>query len=587
MSFATACPTQAYAAPRRRPPRKCRLSAPARRRRCSHPHGDARADQRRRAPRLAAELKARHVRSRVAKGRVRPGPLSLWGLNTPLGLRHPLGTRHALGTRYSKQVLDAARVEHGPSRLAGGRAAGRLEADRERWTSLQCRTGRRRERDPGNARSPAQAPATGGPGPRATPTARASGRRARPSVATALTVRIAPAAIGRHEERPASRPGRPARTTIRSSGRSDAGASSVTPRANANANPASASPRQSDRLAHPRVDVVASRVRRRRAPGGANALPKRAGAGTIPGTASASERQPQFPFAHGGCDSSVAFARRRPSAAARAGTSVPSAYCAASASRRAERSGRDRFIGRNRPRSRHCFSRSRPRRTHDLTVPSGCRSCARQLGVREPLEERQGDRLLLPAFQRLHAIAYRLRVRSGDQQIDRGGAFGGQVDLRLLVVVAGQRHRVEIAPAQPVEAAVAHDAREPGLRLALGGGIASRVVPDADERLLQHLLGGGGFPQDTQRDRVQMRRRVPVELGKRPLVGKRGPREQVGERGVAVGRSEDATGQVAVTETVRRQAPDRRPFCHSTSLAPAARFNMRASTNSRSERRLR
>ncbi len=35
----------------------------------------------------------------------------------------------------------------------------------------------------------------------------------------------------------------------------------------------------------------------------------------------------------------------------------------------------------------------------------------RQLGVREPLEERQRDRLLLPAFERLDAVAHRRALR--------------------------------------------------------------------------------------------------------------------------------------------------------------------------------
>ena len=48
------------------------------------------------------------------------------------------------------------------------------------------------------------------------------------------------------------------------------------------------------------------------------------------------------------------------------------------------------------------------------------------------------------------------------------------------------------------------------------------------------FLGGSRFSQDTQRDPVQMRGRLPVEVGKRPLVGKRGPRQQIGERGIAV-----------------------------------------------------
>ena len=63
-----------------------------------------------------------------------------------------------------------------------------------------------------------------------------------------------------------------------------------------------------------------------------------------------------------------------------------------------------------------------------------------------------------------------------------------------LVVVAGHRHRVELAPAQLVEAAVAHDAREPRLRLALRCAVAAGVMPDVDERLLQELLGERPVP---------------------------------------------------------------------------------------------
>jgi hypothetical protein len=91
-----------------------------------------------------------------------------------------------------------------------------------------------------------------------------------------------------------------------------------------------------------------------------------------------------------------------------------------------------------------------------------------------------------------------------------------------------------------VEAAVAHDRGEPGGRLRALGRVASRVVPDVDVRLLQKLLGDAALTDDTQRHREQMRRRLLVELGERPLVGERDPRDQLGEARVA------ATGSTAI-----------------------------------------
>ncbi len=119
--------------------------------------------------------------------------------------------------------------------------------------------------------------------------------------------------------------------------------------------------------------------------------------------------------------------------------------------------------------SRHSLRRASPRRTHDLTVPSGCREMVRDLGVGQALVERQRDRLLLAAFERVDAVAHRLRLGGREQHLDGRSALGRQVDFGVIVVIARQRHGVGLAPAQAVEAAIADDAREPGLGLALRG----------------------------------------------------------------------------------------------------------------------
>ena len=128
--------------------------------------------------------------------------------------------------------------------------------------------------------------------------------------------------------------------------------------------------------------------------------------------------------------------------------------------------------------------------------------------------------------------------------------------------------------------------RQPRQRLALGRDVGAGVMPDVDEGFLQHLLGGGRFTQDTQRDPVQMRRGQPVELGERRLVGQRRAREQLRERGRcardrAVGpsarRLRDARSAGAVGDPCATARP----------AAPAARLSARASTNSRSDSRFR
>ncbi len=104
------------------------------------------------------------------------------------------------------------------------------------------------------------------------------------------------------------------------------------------------------------------------------------------------------------------------------------------------------------------------------------------------------------------------------------------------------------------------------------GGVAAGVVPDAHERFLQHLLRSRRFPQDTERDSVQMRRRPPIELGERRLVGERGPREQLGERRAAV-RARTVSGIRRGMRAGAASGVPPRSRRQSTSSRPAARFS--------------
>jgi histidinol dehydrogenase len=54
-------------------------------------------------------------------------------------------------------------------------------------------------------------------------------------------------------------------------------------------------------------------------------------------------------------------------------------------------------------------------------------------------------------------------------------------------------------------------------------------MPHADERFLEDFLGERPIPNDTHGDCIQMRARLPVELGERPLVAQRSPGEEGGE----------------------------------------------------------
>ena len=111
----------------------------------------------------------------------------------------------------------------------------------------------------------------------------------------------------------------------------------------------------------------------------------------------------------------------------------------------------------------------------------------RKLGVRQALVEGERDRLLLSCFQSFDAAFDRERVRARQQHLHRTGAVVGEHHSWFLIV---DGHRVDLPSAHLIETAVAHDTRHPRQRLALCGDVRSRVMPDVDEALLQHLLGG-------------------------------------------------------------------------------------------------
>ena len=130
-------------------------------------------------------------------------------------------------------------------------------------------------------------------------------------------------------------------------------ADSEIPSANASANPATASPRQrrgSTTTATSR-SARAAQCPARQAPGARESAPRRAAAGDA-GRCPPRARRAAIPIAAGRTRSPGPVARVCASRRRAAGPSVPSAYAAARASRRADRSGRARFMaGRSTARS--------------------------------------------------------------------------------------------------------------------------------------------------------------------------------------------------------------------------------------------
>src|SRR6185436_2031015 len=107
----------------------------------------------------------------------------------------------------------------------------------------------------------------------------------------------------------------------------------------------------------------------------------------------------------------------------------------------------------------------------------------RELGVRQAVEERERDRLALPGIQAAQAARHRAGFLRALELVERARA--GVRD--VLFGAFGQWLRIR--PAQPVEAAVAHDAGHPRHRRRPARVVFRRVPPDVDVALLQYLFG--------------------------------------------------------------------------------------------------
>src|SRR5450631_322287 len=106
--------------------------------------------------------------------------------------------------------------------------------------------------------------------------------------------------------------------------------------------------------------------------------------------------------------------------------------------------------------------------------------------MRQALIERKRDRLLLCRLQSFDAAPDRERVRAREQQLHRTWAVVGERHPWFLIV---DSHCVDLASAQLIETAVAHEAGQPSQRLSLCGDVRSGVMPDVDVAFLKHLLG--------------------------------------------------------------------------------------------------
>ena len=275
-------------------------------------------------------------------------------------------------------------------------------------------------------------------------------------------------------------------------------------------------------------------------------------------SASAASRHshPRIAAATAGSDRASAARRRR----AR-GDSVPSAYCAASASRRAERSGRTRFIAvvtaepalEALPEpleaapdpglhgaERLAQVRARARRA---TAPGRTRARSPASGrLRAPRRNRAPS-----ALRRPRAAARPASVPSAGSSISVSSSSS-----RVSVTVSGSRRRSWSR--QRLRTMLASHV----CGFALRRGVASRVVPDADEGLLQQVLGGRRFPQDTQRD---AHTDATPSAGRAPRTppGRRAPCARAARRGRRCGPDRRCGHQCAAAamprSSVRRPCP--------------------------------
>jgi hypothetical protein len=145
---------------------------------------------------------------------------------------------------------------------------------------------------------------------------------------------------------------------------------------------------------------------------------------------------------------------------------------------------------------------------------------ARELGVRQAVVESQRDRLPLPRVEAAQAAPERRRIA----RLLEPGEGARVAAFQLVQEILVRRFRIGLP--QPVEAAVAHDARHPGHRRGPGCVVLAGVPPHADIAFLQHFLGPVLTPQYTQRDREQFRRARLVELVEGGAVAERAARDQ-------------------------------------------------------------
>ena len=193
-----------------------------------------------------------------------------------------------------------------------------------------------------------------------------------------------------------------------------------------------------------------------------------------------------------------------------------------------------RGVARATARSRQLFSVSSARRTHDLTVPSGWRSCSATSAWLRPSKNasatlcRCGARSCSMHGASARASAARLSRSSGPGASSATVSYtsSSSPSSALSSVRRSADLRLGLRAAQAVDGAVARDAGQPGQRLALRRIEAARGAPDVDVDLLQHVLGLGAVAVDTQHHRVQMRAGALVQRGEGRTVAEPGAREQ-------------------------------------------------------------
>src|SRR5438552_2961824 len=208
--------------------------------------------------------------------------------------------------------------------------------------------------------------------------------------------------------------------------------------------------------------------------------------------------------------------------------------------------------------ARPCSSRraasSRPRAASCTTSPArvAARRVARgDLAVREPLEVRGLDRPSLLMWQLPEQGAHARRSLASLYGVV--GAFGWSVLTRLHP--ASQLCLSQRGPRPPaVDRHVADETQEPGPRLAARRVIAPRPSPDAQEGLLDGILGELPVARDAECDSIGERREPVVESGERRVVAACDADQQ---RGLDIRRRRQRPATRAGAELPGQAKPDR------------------------------